>query len=236
MPEYICGLDLGQRQDYTAFVVLEIISTKDDIRASVQKRRNGDGSITEIHNGGSTTKHIVNLDVREAVRFTLGTPYTEIVNTVLNAMAMLEPGRDDHKLVIDATNNTAVVDYLKQEHTTRRCRFEILPVSITAGGSVNYDNGMYKVPKIQLIQQTQLAFEQKILRFAQGMEYLDLLTGELENYQVTISDTGSEIYNARSREHDDLVLALALPVWYALKDGRDISSWGGVIVSRHSRY
>lgn len=236
MPEYICGLDLGQRQDYTAFVVLEVISERTETREHIERRFNDFGSVTEMHHGGTSSKHIENLDVKEAVRFALGTPYTEIVSMVLDAMSKLESGKEDHELVIDATNNTALVDYLRQEHGARRCNFRIEPVTITGGGASGFEKGMHKVPKIQLIQQTQLALEQKILRFAQELEHLGTLVKELENYQVSISDTGSEIYNARSNEHDDLVLALALPVWYALKDGRDTSSWGGFFVSTHPRY
>ncbi len=206
MRNFVCGLDIGQRQDYTAFVVIEKVCEVHKI-----------SSRTSV--GASTTK-ILNLDVGEAKRFELGTSYTNIVDSVFTAMKDLQfkDGEEKPVLVVDATNNAAIVDLINQKFKEDR-RFKVVPVIITAGGQSSEEKNVYKVPKIELIQRTQLALEQGKLRFAEGMKYLDIFTNELENYNVKIVDSGSEFYDARSGEHDDLVLALSLAIWWCMRNG-----------------
>ena len=37
---------------------------------------------------------------------------------------------------------------------------------------------------------------------------------ELRNFRGTVSEAGHDRYEASDREHDDLVLALSMAVWY----------------------
>ncbi len=205
MGYYVCGLDIGQRQDYTAFVVI--------------------GKKCEVHKissrsiGESTTK-ILNLDVGEAKRFELGTSYTNIVDFVFTAMKGLQfkDGEDKPVLVVDATNNAAIVDLINQKFKEDR-RFKVVPVIITAGGQSSEEKNVYKVPKIELIQRTLLALEQGKLRFSEKMKYLDVFKNELGDYQGLTTESGKEVYSPRSGEHDDLVLALSMATWWCVKNG-----------------
>jgi hypothetical protein len=43
------------------------------------------------------------------------------------------------------------------------------------------------------------------------------LRAELEDFRATVTDSGRWTFGARSGQHDDLVLALALAVWRAYK-------------------
>jgi hypothetical protein len=56
------------------------------------------------------------------------------------------------------------------------------------------------------------------LKVAKDLPHAKTLTNELVNFKVKISLTGHDSYGAvedwRQGNHDDLVLALALPCWY----------------------
>ena len=54
------------------------------------------------------------------------------------------------------------------------------------------------------------------LKIAAGLAEAPALTGELLGFQVKITAAAHDVYGAwREGQHDDLVLALALPLWYA---------------------
>ncbi len=52
------------------------------------------------------------------------------------------------------------------------------------------------------------------------MPVADALLGELAAFQEKITARGHDTYAAASGEHDDLVLAVALAVWFAEVRGR----------------
>ncbi len=57
------------------------------------------------------------------------------------------------------------------------------------------------------------AFENERLKIAKGLPLAGAFIGELQAFQVRLTAKGRDTYAARSGEHDDLVLAVALAVW-----------------------
>ena len=178
----IIGLDLGQANDFTAIVILEV---------------HGD----ELH-----VPHL------ERMRHK---PYPEVVQHVLAlTKAFRTQGRTD--LVVDATGvGRGIVDMLQAVNPVR--------VSITSGQQVNQDGSQWNVPKKDLIAALVVAFENHKIKIANGLELGPILASEAMNLKAKISTNGHTEFKAdwRDGEHDDLALALACAVWWAVRpDGR----------------
>jgi len=53
------------------------------------------------------------------------------------------------------------------------------------------------------------------VRIAEALSDAGALQDELRDFQRKVSDAGSATYNARVGAHDDLVLAVAISLWFA---------------------
>jgi hypothetical protein len=62
-------------------------------------------------------------------------------------------------------------------------------------------------------------FEQRTLLIPRFMRHAGTLVREARAFQMKISASGHDTYNARSGEHDDLLLAVAMPVWWHREHG-----------------
>lgn len=186
--QFFLGLDLGQAKDYTA---LAIIDRTQDVKGDEHK-----------------------LDCVHLKRWPLRTPYPEIVADMLGIIEKLPTeGREKPVLAIDNTGCGAPVSDL-----FRRERFnaEFRPVQIVAGSTVSKEGGVTRVPKRDLVGVVQVALQNRRLQIAAGLPDAAVLTSELQNFQVKITDAANDTYGAwRTGTHDDLVLALALAVWMA---------------------
>ena len=89
---------------------------------------------------------------------------------------------------------------------------DVLAVSITSGKKTRYVDGSWRVPKKELIRGVVVALENGGLRIAAGLPYTDALKAELAAFQATFTDKGVAVFGGK-REHDDLVIAIALAVW-----------------------
>ena len=201
-PEYLVGVDLGQKQDFTAIAVIERTEVATgEIDAATYERR------VEV-----------SYLLRYLERVRLGTPYPEIVGRVRELVRnpQLE-GRCT--LVVDATGvGVAVVDMLRQADLG--C--PLVPVMITGGGSAHEKERFWHVPKRDLVVGLQVMFEQKQLRIAAQIPETGLLLKELSNMRVKVSDAGHDSYAGRDAVHDDLVLAVALACWRARRKKYDL--------------
>ena len=74
---------------------------------------------------------------------------------------------------------------------------------------------MWRVPKRELVGVTQVALQTGRLKIAAYLPETRLLSQELQNFQVEISQTGFDSYSARNGKNDDLVLSLAMALWLA---------------------
>jgi Terminase RNaseH-like domain len=189
---FVLGLDLGQKQDFTAVAVVE------------KKERPDDKPM---------------LYLRHLERYALGTPYGEQMDRVASLVEQIKR-QINHirprqpELVVDATGvGVGVVEMLKDRGLKYRA------VSITGGVFESMSGGTYHVPKRNLVSRAVAPFEGKRLKIARGMRLVPELVKELENFKVKVNiRTAHDSYEAwRESDHDDLVLALALACWWAEK-------------------
>lgn len=205
MAQFLCGLDLGQAADYTALVIAERCETTSAEPERLVWLADGGAQVIPAKPAGKPR-----YDVRHIHRWPLGTSYPEIVRAVGTMLAHPSMGRDV-RLVVDGTGvGRAVVDLFK----TGPQRYAFSPVSITAGDTVRQEGGWYFVPKRDLVGVVQVLLQSERLRFAGALPETALLTSELQNFQIKVTAAANETFNAREGAHDDLVLALALAVWY----------------------
>jgi len=186
--KWLCGLDLGMMSDYTALAVIE--------------------KTTEVLSGGN---RINRYGVRHLQRW-LGVDYPTIAKELRSLFASLPTLPT---LVADETGvGIGVLQILRRA---------TLPVSsvrgitITAGHSVNHrPDGGYSVPKKELVSATQSLLQGKRLLIAPALKEAKTLRHELSNFKVKINvASATESFEAwREGQHDDLVLAVCLAVWY----------------------
>jgi Terminase RNaseH-like domain len=193
---YAIGVDLGQKRDHTAIVVVE----------RVQRHRYLVGPDRELL-------------VRAAERLPLGTLYPEIAQIVKHVVQVVKSRlghQESCQLVVDATGvGKPVVDALQASQPG--CW--MTAVTITSGNKQHYRSGessSINVPKQNLMAGVQLALENGELRIPKAMVSAGTLMRELLDMRMSHREVGGVRFGAeRSGQHDDLVVALALAVWKA---------------------
>jgi hypothetical protein len=103
----------------------------------------------------------------------------------------------------------------------------LVPVTITAGAGLGTrpEGGHgWNVPKRTLASVLQAVLGTRRLKVAPSLPLASVLTRELETFSVKINlATGAESFEAwRERDHDDLVLAVALACWCGEQASRRI--------------
>jgi hypothetical protein len=189
---FFVGLDLGQAQDYTALAVLQR---------------------PLVHRSDPPSLRRPAYALRHLHRFLLGTPYPEVVKAVLGLLRM--PPLTGSVLVIDQTGvGRPVVDLLADGLRDRvTCTF--FPITITAGHEATLgEGGGLRVPKKELVAAVQVLLQSRRLHVARSLADAPVLVRELENFRVKVTASAHETVEAwRERDHDDLVLAVALAAW-----------------------
>jgi len=193
------GLDLGQLTDFTAAAELE------------RSLSIGERGWPERNSFGFPRYIFTCTAIR---RYPLGTPYHEIVNHVVNQLKRpeLQPST---RLVIDATGVGIGIEEMFRAALSAS-EVPCYAISITAGrGSSRVGPNRFHVSKMELVGATREALEAGRLKVPKELEHAATLARELQNFRVKITTASNETFEARSGMHDDLVLALALPVWLA---------------------
>ncbi len=78
--------------------------------------------------------------------------------------------------------------------------------------------GQWRVSKIQLIAAIREVLENRRFKVSKDeagkpIEFAEVLVRELTNFRERITESANMTYEARSGQHDDLVLATCLPIW-----------------------
>lgn len=208
---FLVGVDLGQANDYTAIVIAErhveqeVEETPDDYSKPRHKRK-------QVH-------HRVHYTVPHVERFPLGIPYPEQVKRIRERY--LELSRlptHSVELIVDATGvGRPVVDML------REAGLPVHAVIITGGASESHGGGFYRVPKRNLVSAAQVLLQGRAVKIARGLPAAAILIEEMQAFKVTLSLRGHDSYEAdwREKEHDDLVLAAMLALWWGEKHQPD---------------
>lgn len=224
-PMFHVGLDLGQKRDYSAIVVLEQAVyfapglLADGYRwEGVVEGWNAPSAIYGI-SGRWPLQHVLERDdhrwpskppmlARHLERIR-GEPYPVIVARVERLMGALPPL--GVQLVVDGTGvGVAVIDLLRQ------AGLQPVSIVITGGDRASRQGVEWHVPKRDLVAAVQAGLQTDRLQIAPASPLADVLVTELDNFKVTIdARTRHDSYSAwRERDHDDLVLATALPLWH----------------------
>jgi hypothetical protein len=182
----IIGLDLGQVSDYTALALLKQ---------------------TTMVEGGKSIRRYACPFLR---RWPLGTPYPKIVSDVKEFIPSL--GSPAPFLVADATGvGRAVIDQLRAASLSVS---GLIAVNITGGHQVTRTFTSVNVPKKELVSAVRSVLEGRRLQIARQLKEAPTLRKELGTFTTKITTAGNESYEAlRARDHDDLVLAVALALW-----------------------
>jgi hypothetical protein len=213
--EFVVGLDLGQRQDYTALCVLE--------RLKHVTTQGGEVAIT--------------YDLRHLHRWSLGTPYPEIVQETAALLDRAPLSRADTTLVIDRTGVGAVVADLFVE-----AGLEPYGVVLHGGTTIAREGTGARVPKRDAVHVLVTLLQTGRLHMAAGMPLLDVLQRELAAFRVSVSLKGHDTYESwRQNDHDDLVLSVAMGAWFAVyelsrRDGFDDEATGRMVDYLADRY
>jgi hypothetical protein len=207
--EYIAGLDLGQVRDFSALALLERTRAPD------------------VPGGRLSYRYAC----RFRHRWPLGTPYVGtkgqpgIAEDTAALLGKLPAGCT---LVVDQTGvGRAVYEELRRAGLPVERPIaappgsvapRLMPVTITGGaGPGTYAAGGqgWTVPKRTLASVLQAVLGTRRLQVAPALPLAAVLVRELETFSVKINlATGAETFEAwRERDHDDLVLAVALACW-----------------------
>jgi hypothetical protein len=199
MTRYAFGLDLGQQADYSALsLVREVPAAAWGEPATYQ--------VPHLH------------------RWELGTGYPAVVDSTLRQVgalvAGLPPG-DTAALIVDATGvGRPVLDLLAGGWGALGA--ELIACTITGGAQATVlpQDGPcpeWHVPKRQLVSAMQVLLSGRRLAIAPALPLAQVVTEELKHFDVKITLSAHEQFGAwREGAHDDLVLAVALPVWALL--------------------
>jgi hypothetical protein len=203
VPRYLMGVDLGKTADYTAIVIAQPTS-------------------------GAKPKY----DLRHIERVPLRSRYTDIASYIAETVADLRQPievrtvnqwgmtsvaqkRPQFDMVLDFTGvGIAVAEIF----LAAGIDCPIILVTITGGGKPTWDEVGIHVPKADLVSVVQRCLQEERLRMPADDPTSDLLARELSDFQAVIGRTGHVSYGVvadwRDGQHDDLVLAASLALWW----------------------
>ena len=182
------GVDIGQRRDPTAIVVVE------------HEWREGAGGQQDLR-----AHHIA----RHLESLPLGTPYPDVaqrVAEVVRGVVAAEPGASPD-LYVDATGvGTPIVDTLRAAGVDAK----LIPVYFTHGDRRTLVEGEVRLGKAWLVARLQTLLQSRLLHLPRTSE-AKALGKELLDYEIRVTEDANDRYGAfRVGAHDDLVTALGL--------------------------
>ncbi|MFN0105311.1 MAG: hypothetical protein ACKV2U_24900, partial [Bryobacteraceae bacterium] len=199
--KWYIGLDLGQRRDFSALACLEL-SWQNSGRCPVTFEWIFVPSLA-----------LLSLD-----RFPLGTDYEQIPNLLgrrvdhIDAMPRpYDEAAPAKNVVIDGGGpGPPVIDRIRKKMAKL---VTVAPIIITGGrGQSSLTNGYTGVPRRTLISDVLLLIGNRTLQMPPDLDHRHTLETEFSNL------SGGSSQPVGRDAHDDLVIALALGVWGALRD------------------
>lgn len=219
---FVVGLDLAQKSDWTAIAILEV-----QVYIS--------GAFIEAYPWAAQTGWRSPADMPiECTHATLGTDwsqpwpgrpplvlkhlerirglaYPQVVDHVMGLLGKAPLGTYPTQLVLDQTGvGLPVFDLFKAAGA------QPIGVSIHGGDRATCERRQWRTPKRDLASAVRVALESKRLLIPRSLPLASTLIDELQNFRVTIDPkTAHDSYSHwRENQHDDLVLATALAVWW----------------------
>jgi hypothetical protein len=167
MSIWVGGLDLGQSQDYSALVILEV---------------EGDKS------GGDEVLPFEKISVCHIERFPLGTKYREVAELCEDRLRRTPMPR---YFSIDSTGvGLGVVELLGRLNPAE------ITITSGAEVGYGDRPQQFRVPKKNLVAALAVPLQNQILKIASSLPHADLLINELLNIRVKVSEAGHDSYGA----------------------------------------
>lgn len=152
-------------------------------------------------------------------RWPLGTKYGAVCDRVAELYGHPDVRESHRVLLVDGTGvGAGVVEMLEERG------LEPVTVVITAGRQVagpdrDRKDPVWKVPKRDLVAALQVVLQSSRLAISPRLALAPTLSKELGDFRVKVRESSrgvTDSYEAwREADHDDLVLAAAIGVWYA---------------------
>jgi hypothetical protein len=206
---------LGQKQDYSAAIVVErplwLGASWHYLTAHTPQEANRLLARWRAAGYDDGPKDFV-LNVIHVQRWGLGSPYPQIVaDTEKLVTALQQAEAVEVKLIVDATGvGQPIIDLLAD------CRPRPIAATITGGTAVSVTSRYAaSIPKRDLVMSAVSLLESGRLRWPVGIPEVAIMERELKSFQMKYSKNGHETFEAERRAHDDLVLALSMAVWLA---------------------
>ena len=195
--EFLIGVDLGQRRDHSAIVVIEVAEIASKDRSAV--------TFAPTITTRRTVRHIEQIPLR--------TPFPDVVERVTriaDKLAAHTPiGAAPTSVIVDATGlGMPVIDMFR----IPTAQWRLAPVIIGSGYRDNFVDGLWRVSKQDLIGRLQLAFDFNHFTIEPNLDKTELLVEELTSLRGFQRKQG-RIIEAPGRKHDDIALALSLAWW-----------------------
>ncbi len=197
--EYFVGVDLGQARDYTAIAIVQRVT---------QRVLTDEGEV-------QTT---IQYHLRHLERVPLGTLYPAVIAHVADLLSR-SPLSEESPLVVDRTGvGIAVLDMFNAAGLRPEA------ITITGGNTVTREHRHHNVPKRELVSALIAIHQGGRLHTAAGLTFWPTLVQELVNFKLKINiATGHDSYEAwRESDHDDLVFAVAMAIWFAGNQPRGV--------------
>jgi hypothetical protein len=201
----VVGLDLGKLSDPSALALLQWTLPAPP-----------PGCRFRLPNGPAPKRPEYNVPTLK--RWPLGTPYRDILAGVIRFLQSPPLVNSPHSLIFDATGvGEAVYEMAFERFKAAGLRGGMCGVQITAGNAVTLaGEGRWHVAKKQLVSVLQVLLGNGRLHVAPELPEAAVLVRELGTFTVKISEAANESFEAwREKDHDDLVLAVALAAWAA---------------------
>jgi hypothetical protein len=162
--------------------------------------------------------------VRYLQRMPLGTSYIGIADYIEELLQRDPLNQDCVDVLVDNTGvGRAFADVLANR------RIDLTRITITAGNEATHvGDNHWHVPKTVLISALDGRLNCGELKIAEKLAESEALRSELKDFRRHVSDAGRSTYSARSGSNDDLVLAIAMGVWFITRPSKGEYSWGFV--------
>lgn len=228
--QMLVSVDLGQTIDPTAIAVLEVMRRQDVHDAFW--RHHAAGIATPEPPASWYVKGqlrhaqlAARINVPYLKRLPLRTSYPDVIAYVDTLLRRPQFAGRRASLLCDQTGvGRPVVDMF------RRAGLAPIGVTITSGQAESHDPEHYqdwRVAKLLLVSRLQSALHENVLHVNKNQREAQALAGELNDFRGTFNESGYAKFGAREGAHDDLVLALAIGVWYATREGHS-AMWGTI--------
>jgi hypothetical protein len=151
--------------------------------------------------------------IRRIVRLPRGMPYDQQVAAVRELFFQYQ----SPKLIIDRTGvGLPICDMIVAGG------LQPVQVSLTSGDLVNQpEPGKINLPKKDMVAALTKVIQERRIKVVAGCENAGLFRAELKNFQLKVSASGHNTYNAAPGQHDDTITAVGLCLWDGEKGGQD---------------